>query len=39
MKPETVPKFDKRNKTPSKNFDAEVMSENYDVTVTFRIYG
>ena len=36
MKPVTKP--DKRNKTPSKNFNANVMSKNYDPIVIFRIY-
>ena len=29
----------KRNKTNSKRFDADVMSENYDVIVIFQIFG
>ena len=32
-------KVAKRNKTASKNVDADVMSENYDVIVIFPIYG
>ena len=38
MKPGPATKIDKRNKTASKNIDADVMSENYDVIVIFRIY-
>ena len=34
-----VTKLDKRNKTTSKNFDIDIMSENYDVIVIFRIFG
>ena len=34
-----VTKHDKRNKTPSKKFDDEVMSENYNVIVISPIYG
>ena len=34
-----VTKLDKRNKTPSKKFDDEVMSENYNVIVISPIYG
>ena len=33
-----VTKLDKRNKT-SKKIDVDVMSENYDVIVIFRIFG
>ena len=32
-------KVAKRNKTASKNVDADFMSENYDVIVIFPIYG
>ena len=39
MKLRPVTKLDKRNKTPFKNIDDELMSENYDVIVIFRIYG
>ena len=39
MKLEPVTKLDKSNKTMSKNFDDEVMSENCDVIVTFQIFG
>ena len=35
--PET--KLDKKNKTTSKKFDDDVMSENCDVIVIFPIYG
>ena len=35
MKLGLVTKLDKRNKTTSKNLDDEVMSENFDVIVTF----
>ena len=38
MKLGPVTKLDKRNKTSSKKFDDEVMSENYDVIVIFLIY-
>ena len=38
MKPGPATKIDRRNKTASKNIDADVMSENYDVIVIFRIY-
>ena len=34
-----VTKLDKRNKTSSKKFDDEVMSENYNVIVISPIYG
>ena len=34
-----VTKLDKRNKTTSKTFDDDVMSENCDVIVIFRIFG
>ena len=39
MKLGLVTKFDKRNKTTSKKFDGNVMSENCDVIVIFRIFG
>ena len=35
MKLGAVPKLDKRNKTMSKKFDHDVMSENCDVIVIF----
>ena len=35
MKLGPVTKLDKRNKTTSKKFDADVMSENYDVIAIF----
>ena len=38
MKLGPVTKLDKRNITTSKKFDVDVMSENYDVTVIFRIF-
>ena len=38
MKLGPVTKLDKRNKTTSKKFDVDVMSENYDVIVIFRIF-
>ena len=34
-----VTKLDKRNKTASKKFDDDVMSENCDVIVIFRSFG
>ena len=34
-----VTKLDKRNKIPSKQFDNDVMSENYDIIFIFPIYG
>ena len=34
-----VTRLDKRNKTPSKKFDHDIMSENFDVIVIFRIFG
>ena len=34
-----VTKLDERNKATSKKFDADVMSENCDVIVIFRISG
>ena len=39
MKLGPVPKLDKRNKTTSKKFDDNVMSENCDVIAIFPIYG
>ena len=39
MKLGPVTKRDKRNKTTSKKFDDEVMSENRDAIVIFAIYG
>ena len=39
MKPGPVTKFDKRNKTTSKKFGIDVMSENCDVIVIFTIFG
>ena len=39
MKLGPVTKLDKRNKTTSKKIDVDVMSENYDVIVIFRIFG
>ena len=38
MKLGTETKIDKRNKTTSKKFDDDVMSENCDVIVIFPIY-
>ena len=38
MKLEQVTKLDKRNKTTSKEFDIDVMLENYDVII-IRIFG
>ena len=37
MKLGPVTKLDKKNKATSKKFDVDVMSENCDVTVIFRI--
>ena len=37
LRPETKP--DKRNKTTSKMFDDDIMSENRDAIVIFPIYG
>ena len=34
-----VTRLDRRNKTTSKKFDVDVMSENCDVIVIFRIFG
>ena len=39
MKLGPVTKLDKRNKTTSKQFDHDVMLQNYDVIVIFRICG
>ena len=39
MKLEPVTKFDKRNKTTSKNFNHDFMSENCDVIDIFPIFG
>ena len=39
MKLGPVPKLDKRNKTTSKKLDDDVMPENCDVIVIFRIFG
>ena len=39
MKLGQVTKLDKRNKTMSKKFDDDVMSENCDVITIFPIYG
>ena len=39
MKLRPVTKLDKRNKTTSKKFDDDVMSDNCDVIVSFPIYG
>ena len=39
MKLGSVTKLGKRNKATSKKFDVDVMSENCDVTVIFRIFG
>ena len=39
IKPGPVTKPDKRNKTTSKKFDVDVVSENCDVIVIFRIFG
>ena len=39
MKLGPVTKLDKKNKTTSKKFDDDVMSENCDVIVIFRIFG
>ena len=39
MKLEPVTKLDKTNKTTSKNFDDDFMSENCDVIVIFWIFG
>ena len=39
MKLGPVTKLDKKNKTTSKKFDVDVMSENCDVIVIFWIFG
>ena len=39
MKPKPVTESDRRNKTTSKKFDDDVMSENCDVIAIFPIYG
>ena len=39
MKLGLVTKLDKRNKTTSKKFDFDVMSENCDIIVIFRSFG
>ena len=39
MKLGPVTKLDKRNKTTSKKFDDDVISENCDVIAIFSIYG
>ena len=39
MKLGPVTKIDKRNKRMSEKFDVNVMSENCDVIVIFRIFG
>ena len=39
MKVWPVTKLDKRNKTTSEKFDNDVMPENCDVIVIFRIFG
>ena len=39
MKPGPVTKLYKRNKTTSKNFDDDAISENCNVIVIFSIYG
>ena len=39
MKLGPVTKLDKRNKTASKKFDDDAMSENCDVIVIFRVFG
>ena len=39
MKLGPVTKPDKRNKTPSKKFDDDVISANCDVIIIFPIYG
>ena len=38
MKLGPVTKLDNRNKTTSKKFDVDVMSENFDVIVIFQIF-
>ena len=39
MKPGPVTKLNKRNNATSKKYDVDVMSENCDVIVIFRIFG
>ena len=39
MKLGLATKLHSRNKATSKNFDVDVMSENYDVIVIFQIFG
>ena len=39
MKVGPLTKLNKRNKTTSKKFNVDVMSENYDFIVIFRIFG
>ena len=39
MKLGSITKLDKRNKTTSKKFDDDFMSENFDVIAIFLIYG
>ena len=39
MKLGPVTKLDKRNTTTSKKIDVDVISENCDIIVTFRIFG
>ena len=39
MKLGPVTKLDKRNKITSKKIDVDIMSENCDVIVIFRIFG
>ena len=39
MKLRPVTKFDKGNKTLSKNINDDVISENYDIIIIFPIYG
>ena len=39
MKLGSVTKLDKKNKNPSKKFDVDVMSEDFDVIVIFQIFG
>ena len=38
MKLGSVTKLDKKNKNPSKKFDVDVMSEDFDVIVIFQIF-
>ena len=39
MKLGPVTKIDKRKKSKSKKFEVNVMSENFDVIIVFRIFG